>query len=62
MSEHTSARGLALMRDIVLLLMVKVALLAGIYMAFFSPAHRSSDTSASHIFDAGPAGPTERKH
>ena len=49
-------------RDIALALMLKFALLAMLYLAFFSPSHRAPADIAAHLFSPlGVVSPNARK-
>jgi len=52
MNEPVHRAGPVLWRDIVLALTLKVVLLGVLYMAFFTPAHRPSVSTAAHLFAA----------
>ena len=61
MSSRTVATGPKPWRDIALAVMLKFALLILLYLACFSPSHRTPADIAGHLFNVSPSESNARK-
>jgi len=61
MSVPTGTAGPMPWRDLVLAMTLKVILLAVLYVAFFSPSHRTPADIAGHVFNVSPIETNARK-
>ena len=61
MSARTVITGPKPWRDIALAMMLKLVLLAVLYVAFFSPSHRAPADIAGHLFNVTPIETKARK-